>query len=124
MRSVKQIIVALVVIVLLLVGSTIFTKNSDSEMAGIMDKLNHLIKQGTVYVKTTSPESVNEYGTAAYRQVAADENGKTRPIFFNGLSELKLDHYLKLINKGAHIETYEEVSRDQVPIKALQIIDK
>jgi uncharacterized protein YxeA len=30
---------------------------------------------------------------------------------------------LKLTNKGAHVETYEEVRRDQVPEKALKEID-
>lgn len=48
---------------------------------------------------------------------------KTRTIQFNGITELKTDRYLKLSNKGAHIETYEEVRRDQVPEKALKEID-
>ena len=48
---------------------------------------------------------------------------KTRTIQFNGISELKINRYLKLTNKGAHVETYEEVRRDQVPEKALKEID-
>ena len=55
-------------------------------------------------------------------QKAADANGKERTVEFNGLSVLKENHYLKISNKGAHIETYEEVSREKVPEKALAII--
>lgn len=109
---------------IILYGSTFFTRNSSSEIAGVMDQLNPLVSTGELYVKTEKPQSVNEYGTAAYQQTAANADGKTRPVAFNGLSELKVDHYLKLTNKGAHIENYEEVPKDQVPEKALQQIDK
>lgn len=85
-----------------------------------MDQLNPLVKESELYVKTTKPQSVNEYGTASYQQLAANKEGETRTIQFNGLSELKTDRYLKLTNKGAHVETYEEVRRDQVPEKAFK----
>lgn len=124
MSIIRKIVLLVLAGGIVLYGSTFFTKNSSSEIAGIMDQLNPLVKEGTLYVKTEKPQSVNEYGTAAYQQTAADENGKTRPIAFNGLSELKVDRYLKLTNKGAHIENYEEVTREQVPEKALQQIDK
>ena len=101
----------------------LYSKNSSSEVAGTLDQLNPLVPKSEIYVKTTKPQSVNGYGTANYQQIAADENGKTRTIQFNGITELKTDRYLKLSNKGAHIETYEEVRRDQVPEKALKEID-
>jgi uncharacterized protein (TIGR01655 family) len=52
-----------------------------------------------------------------------DEDGKTRPIAFNGISELKVGHYLKLTNKGAHVETYEEVAKDDVPKNVLEKLE-
>lgn len=64
-------------------------KNSSSEIAGVMDQLNPLVKESELYVKTTKPQSVNEYGTASYQQLAANKEGETRTIQFNGLSELK-----------------------------------
>lgn len=82
-----------------------------------------MVKEGYVYVKTKKADSVNGYGTASYKQVAVDENGKTRPIAFNGISELKVGHYLKLTNKGAHVETYEEISKEEVPQKALEKLE-
>lgn len=120
---IKKILGVIAFITILLFGSMLYSKNSSSEIAGVMDQLNPLIKESELYVKTTKPQSVNEYGTASYQQLAANKEGETRTIQFNGLSELKTDRYLKLTNKGAHVETYEEVRRDQVPEKALNEID-
>ena len=39
------------------------------------------------------------------------------------ISELKVGHYLKLTNKGAHVETYEEISKEEVPQKALEKLE-
>lgn len=120
---IKKILGVIAFITILLFGSMLYSKNSSSEIAGVMDQLSPLVKESELYVKTTKPQSVNEYGTASYQQLAANKEGETRTIQFNGLSELKTDRYLKLTNKGAHVETYEEVRRDQVPEKALNEID-
>lgn len=120
---IKKILGIIIGIFILLFGAMLYSKNSSSEVAGTLDQLNPLVPKSELYVKTTKPQSVNGYGTANYQQIAADENGKTRTIQFNGITELKTDRYLKLSNKGAHIETYEEVRRDQVPEKALKEID-
>ena len=120
---IKKIIGVIIGIFILLFGAMLYSKNSSSEVAGTLDQLNPLVPKSELYVKTTKPQSVNGYGTANYQQIAADENGTTRTIQFNGITELKTDRYLKLSNKGAHIETYEEVRRDQVPEKALKEID-
>lgn len=107
-----------------LFASTVVTKNSTNEFTVILDQLYPLVKEGHVYVKTQEPDEVNGYGTATCIQIAADANGETRKIAFNGLSELKVDRYLRLTNKGAHVETYEEVSKEDVPAKALAEIDQ
>lgn len=120
---IKKLLGIIIGIFILLFGAMLYSKNSSSEVAGILDQLNPLVPKSELYVKTTKPHSVNDYGTASYEQLAADKNGKTRTIQFNGISELKINRYLKLTNKGAHVETYEEVRRDQVPEKALKEID-
>ncbi|MGL9730043.1 YxeA family protein [Enterococcus sp. DIV0756] len=120
---IKKILGVILGIFILLVGAMLYSKNSSSEVAGTLDQLNPLVPKSELFVKTTKPQSVNSYGTASYEQIAADENGKTRRIQFNGISELKTNRYLKITGKGAHIETYEEVRRDQVPEKALNEID-
>ncbi|MGX7125819.1 YxeA family protein [Enterococcus viikkiensis] len=120
---IKKLIGLFAGVFILLFGASIYSKNSSSEVAALLDQLNPLVPKSELYVKTTTPQSVNGYGTASYEQLAADKNGNTRTIQFNGLSELKTDRYLKLSNKGAHIETYEEVHREQVPEQALKEID-
>ena len=120
---IKKLLGIIIGIFILLFGAMLYSKNSSSEVAGTLDQLNPLVPKSELYVKTTKPHSVNDYGTASYEQLAADKNGKTRTIQFNGISELKINRYLKLTIKGAHVETYEEVRRDQVPEKALKEID-
>lgn len=120
---IKKLLGIIIGIFILIFGAMLYSKNSSSEVAGTLDQLNPLVPKSELYVKTTKPHSVNDYGTASYEQLAADKNGKTRTIQFNGISELKINRYLKLTNKGAHVETYEEVRRDQVPEKALKEID-
>ena len=65
-----------------------FTQKNSGELAGVLDQLNPLVKEGNVYVKTKA-DSVNGYGIASYTQVAADEEGKTREITFTADHELK-----------------------------------
>ena len=48
---------------------------------------------------------------------------KLEKIIFTSSKELKKGHYLKLSNKGTHINSYEEVQKEQVPEKALKAID-
>jgi len=54
----------------------LYSKNSSSEVAGILDQLNPLVPKSELYVKTTEPQSVNEHGTASYQQTAANKDGK------------------------------------------------
>lgn len=111
-------------VLLLLGGAALFSSYAPNDVAQVIDQLNPLLPTKDLYVKTTKPESVNGYGTAAYKQMAADQEGHTREIQFSGLSELKTDRYLKLTAKGAHVETYEEVPQAEVPKKALAALEK
>ncbi|KAF1303594.1 YxeA family protein [Enterococcus sp. JM9B] len=123
MKTIVKVIVSVGIFLLLLCGGSLFyTKNSSGELAAFLDQLNPLVPESEVYVKTQDPESVNGYGTAAYKQTAAASDGTTRTLEFNGLQVLKKDRYLKLINKGAHVETYEEIPEKEVPQKALEKI--
>lgn len=122
MKVVKVVIGTVLFAGVALVGLKFYTQNSHDEMAGVVDQLNPLVTKGEVYFKTKKPDEVNSYGTATYIQKAADQKGHERTIEFTGLSILKEGHYLKIINKGAHVESYEEVDKKEVPKKALAII--
>jgi uncharacterized protein (TIGR01655 family) len=122
MRFLKGLLTIAVVGGIGLFGLRMYTEGQSGELAGTIDQLNPLVPKGEQYVKTKNPDEVNGYGTATYIQQAADEKGNTREIRFTGISVLKEERYLKLYNKGAHVETYEEVDRSEVPEKALAII--
>ncbi|MBF8807947.1 MAG: YxeA family protein [Enterococcus lacertideformus] len=122
MKVVKIIIGTVLFSGIALFGLKFYTQYSHDEFARIMDQLNPLVTKGEVYVKTKKPDEVNSYGVATYIQKAADKNGHERIIEFNGMTVLKESHYLKIKNKGAHVETYEEVDKTSVPKRALEII--
>lgn len=103
-----------------IVGATVYANHSNSELASIIDQLNPLVSNDYIYVKTISPDSVNEYGIASYTQKGVTDEGSVRQVTFNGMQELKTDRYLKLSVKGKHVKTYEEVSKEDVPVAALK----
>nr|WP_311843173.1 YxeA family protein [Lactococcus petauri] len=111
------------VIVIGFFGSKIYNENNPGELGAVVDQLNPFISQSEVYVKTKSYDDINKDDMYSYTQTAADETGKTRKIIFTSSKELKKGHYLKLSNKGTHINSYEEVQKEQVPEKALKAID-
>lgn len=104
-------------------GSKIYNENNPGELGAVVDQLNLFISESEVYVKTKSYDDINKDDMYSYTQTAADETGKTRKIIFTSSKELKKGHYLKLSNKGTHINSYEEVQKEQVPDKALKAID-
>nr|WP_239574135.1 YxeA family protein [Enterococcus ureilyticus] len=106
-----------------LFGATVYTNNQSDELSGTIDQLNPLVSKGEVYVKTKKADQIIEHGITIYTQEAVNKDGKKREITFKADHELITDRYLKIYNKGAHVETYEEVSREAVPEKALQLID-
>ncbi|ENZ5535275.1 YxeA family protein [Enterococcus faecium] len=111
------------VIVIGFFGSKIYNENNPGELGAVVDQLNPFISESEVYVKTKSYDDINKDDMYSYTQTAADETGKTRKIIFTSSKELKKGHYLKLSNKGTHINSYEEVQKEQVPEKALKAID-
>ena len=74
-------------------GIMLYTNRASGEVAGILDQLNPLVPKSEMYVKTQAPESVNGYGTAHYKQVAATADGQTRMIEFEGLQVLKTERF-------------------------------
>ncbi|MDT2584621.1 YxeA family protein [Lactococcus petauri] len=127
MDDIKEFVISIgtliAVIVIGFFGSKIYNENNPGELGAVVDQLNPFISQSEVYVKTKSYDDINKDDMYSYTQTAADETGKTRKIIFTSSKELKKGHYLKLSNKGTHINSYEEVQKEQVPEKALKAID-
>ena len=104
-------------------GALLFATNGSSgELAGVVDRFNPLVSSGEVYVKTKEANAIEDHGVARYIQSAADSNGNIREIEFIAGKELTQGKYLKVFNKGAHVETYEEVAESDVPASALKAL--
>jgi uncharacterized protein (TIGR01655 family) len=123
MKGIKLLLSSFLIAGAVLLGAKFYTNNQSDELSGVIDQLNPLVAKGTVYVKTKEADAINEYGIATYHQIASDGNGKKREILFTADHELQKERYLKVYNKGAHIETYEEVDKEEVPEKALIQLD-
>ncbi|MBM7688703.1 hypothetical protein BCR24_08785 [Enterococcus ureilyticus] len=123
MKTIKAFVLLILLGGAALFGATVYTNNQSDELSGTIDQLNPLVSKGEVYVKTKKADQIIEHGITIYTQEAVNKDGKKREITFKADHELITDRYLKIYNKGAHVETYEEVSREAVPEKALQLID-
>lgn len=124
MKLIKTLVVLTLFGAGVLVGAKFYTSNQSDELSGTIDQLNPLVREGEVYVKTKQSDSVNGYGITTYKQTAFDENGKGKELTFTADHELQKERYLKIFNKGAHVETYEEVAQEAVPEKALQQLNR
>lgn len=99
-------------------------KHQEGEYFAILHQFNPLVKKEESYLKTKRPDKQLEYNRVSYTQSVYNEKGKSRKITFEAIQKLKTDHYLKIKHKGAHVETFEEVSKNDVPQQALKAIEK
>ncbi|MFW0760407.1 YxeA family protein [Staphylococcus cohnii] len=126
----KKILVLMPVVILgfaiILIGLYLVSngKKQEGEIAGLIDQINPLVKEENSYVKTKKPDKFLEYDRASYTQKAYDKQGKSRNLTFTAAQSLKLDKYLKITHKGAHVATYEEVNKQDIPKKAIKEIEK
>lgn len=124
LKIIKTIVVLAILSGAALFGAKLYTQNQSDELSGTIDQLNPLVGKGEVYVKTKKSDSINSYGIATYKQQTVDEKGKSKELTFRAPKELTTERYLKIYNKGAHVETYEEVLEQAVPEKALQQLNR
>lgn len=124
LKIIKTIIVLSLLGGAALFGAKVYTQNKSDELSGTIDQLNPLVTKGEVYVKTKKVDSINGYGIASYTQPAIDKEGNTREMTYTADHELIMGRYLKLYNKGAHVETYEEVTAEAIPEKVLQQLNR
>lgn len=128
MNEMKKFIISVVLLGAVIVGTPIVgsmitqgqkqTQNND--LPQLFDRFNVLIKKEPVYVVTDSKQSVKqEQGGYIYHQSVVSESGKTYDLSYYAGSLLKESAILKLDAKGRHVETWEEVQKDEVPKEVL-----
>ncbi|MGL5869664.1 YxeA family protein [Clostridium chrysemydis] len=117
-----------ILLIILIIGGGFFAFK-----AGIFD-----LNSDSYYVKITTDGKVKEVkiddGSIIkkydYNFEAFNEKGTKIDITFFATKNLKKDRYLKITpkttkdNEVNEIKTYEEVSKDKVPSKALENLDK
>ncbi|MEG0551203.1 MAG: YxeA family protein [Vagococcus sp.] len=124
----KKFIISVVLLGAVIVGTPIVgsmitqgqkqTQNND--LPQLFDRFNVLIKKEPVYVVTDSKQSVKQdQGGYIYHQSVVSESGKTYDLSYYAGSLLKESAILKLDAKGRHVETWEEVQKDEVPKEVL-----
>lgn len=125
----KKVLVILPVVILaltiILIGVYFVSngKKQEGEIAGIIDQINPLVEKENSYIKTKRPDKFLEYDRVSYTQKAYNKFGESRDITFTAAKTLKLEKYLKIAHKGAHVDTYEEVDKMDIPNKALKEIE-
>lgn len=124
LKIIKAIVILAILSGATLFGAKLYTQNKSDELSGTLDQLNPLVTNGEVYIKTKKADSINEYGITTYTQQTVDKDGKNKELTFTADHELTTDRYLKIYNKGAHVETYEEVTKEDIPKNALQQLNK
>lgn len=126
----KKILILMPVVILglaiILIGMYVVSngKKQEGEITGLIDHINPLVKKESSYVKTKKPDEFLAYDRVSYTQKAYDEQGESRNLTFTASQSLKLDKYLKITHKGAHVATYEEVNKQDIPKKAIKEIEK
>ncbi|MBO0419406.1 YxeA family protein [Vagococcus fluvialis] len=124
----KKFILGMITLGLLAVGTPIVgsmvikdsKQTSDNDLAQVFDRFNILIKEEPSYVVTDSSKAVKQNpGGYMYHQEVISESGKAYDISYYAGHELKEGAILKLDTKGRYVETWEEVSKENVPQKVL-----
>ncbi|MBZ8172739.1 YxeA family protein [Staphylococcus cohnii] len=132
-RFIKVLLSIFIIIIIVLIGlfgwKVYAEKNSDNPDIVSFAKLNPLITNEAYYVKTQKPTKVEHnkddngesFVTYNYKQDGYNKKSEKRHLDFNGFGEkpLKTDHFLKLDTELGHVQSYEEVSKNKVPKKAL-----
>lgn len=81
-------------------------------------KLNPFVKEQYSYVKVDNsavPANTKDDDMVEYTLPAWSENGTVQNTTFNGMKKLREGAYIQLIAKGGYINSYKEVTADQLP---------
>lgn len=108
-------------------GSTLTTNQKEdptNDLPQLFDRFNLLIKKEPSYVVTNSQEGTKqEPGGYQYYQSAVTESGKKVELTYYAAHELKENAILKLDTKGRYVNTWQEVTKDDVPQHILEQLE-
>lgn len=110
-------------------GTPLITKNKTSDTAIVLDLLNPFVKNTEVYLKTsdnyvdTYKSNGEEDTNYVYITTTYNEKGKKRRIKYVSFGKkLTPNKYLKVTTKGQDVRRWEEISKEEVPKKAIELL--
>lgn len=128
----KKFILGILTLGIVLVGTPIVgsmmikdgKQTSDNDLAQLFDRFNILIEKEPTYLVTDSSKGEKqEPGGYIYYQKVVAESGKEYYLSYYAGHELKEGAILKLDTKGRYVETWEEVTKEEVPQKVLENLE-
>ncbi|RIN28723.1 YxeA family protein [Staphylococcus succinus] len=124
-RKMKKFIIIIIAISLIVTCLYLVSnnRNQSGEAVAIFHQLNPFVKKENSYIKTKNPDEILDHNRASYTQKVYNAKGEGRTLTFSAIEKLKVDRYMKIVHKGAHVETYKEVKKNEVPKKALKEIE-
>ncbi|MEW4372231.1 YxeA family protein [Paenibacillus kandeliae] len=81
-------------------------------------KMNPFVQEQYSYVQIDNsaiPANIKDEDTVEYTLPAWSENGTVQNTSFMGMKKLREGAYVQLISKGGYIDSYKEVTADQLP---------
>ncbi|MGT0202394.1 YxeA family protein [Staphylococcus aureus] len=121
MKTILKTITYLALTIIGAYAALFILKTIDSH--GITDQFNPLVKEDDSYVKTTEV-LMRTVTTRSYTQSAFNKEGKETQLMYTATFDVKPHRYLKITHKGHHVETFEEVEKEEVPKKALDKLSR
>ncbi|EOL50516.1 YxeA family protein [Enterococcus caccae] len=128
-RFCKAILATIIVFAVGIVGLRIYTYNNTSLAAAVIDNLNPLVKNDTLYVKTTSKydykylDAVSKIENFAYIQTCYTRKGETRKLEYVSLGkQLSPGKFLKLRVKGQNVLSWEEIKQRELPEPVIPLL--
>lgn len=123
MRKYKYVIVLALFLMGFLLVEPYLTKDCIHRWAAVADRLNPLVKEETVYIRTANSSEAILLSTAkektVYITTSYDNHGQARKISCHEFDKhMTSGRYLEVVTKGQNVQSWREVLPAQVPAKA------
>lgn len=123
MRKHKYVVILVLFLMGFLLIEPYLTKDCIHRWAAVADRLNPLVKEEKVYIRTTNSSDAILLDTAqekpVYITTSYDNHGHARKISCHEFDQhMTSGRYLEVVTKGQNVRSWREVLPAQVPAKA------
>ncbi|WRN65474.1 YxeA family protein [Staphylococcus aureus] len=122
MKTILKTITYLVLTIIGAYAALFILKTIDSH--GITDQFNPLVRRMILMLKRQRCLTRMDDQLRSYSQSVFNKEGKETQLMYTATFDVKPHRYLKITHKGHHVETFEEVEKEEVPKKALDKLSR